>query len=55
MRSAGDIGIEYVNDAFKWLDPDDRTVHTDAGARLEYDALLLAPRGGPAAAGSGTP
>jgi len=38
-----DIGIEQVRDAFKWLDPDHRVVHTDAGEKLEYDALLLAP------------
>ena len=38
-----DIGTNLVNDAFKWLDPDSRTVHTDAGEELEYDALLLAP------------
>jgi sulfide:quinone oxidoreductase len=38
-----DIGIELVRDAFKWLDPDERIVHTEAGEKLEYDALLLAP------------
>jgi sulfide:quinone oxidoreductase len=38
-----DIGIELVRDAFKWLDPDQRVVHTEAGEQLEYDALLLAP------------
>jgi sulfide:quinone oxidoreductase len=38
-----DIGIEFVRDAFKWLDPDQRVVHTEAGEKLEYDALLLAP------------
>jgi sulfide:quinone oxidoreductase len=38
-----DIGTELVKDAFKWLDPDRRTVHTEAGEKLEYDALLLAP------------
>jgi sulfide:quinone oxidoreductase len=38
-----DIGIELVRDAFKWLDPDKRIVHTEAGEELEYDALLLAP------------
>jgi sulfide:quinone oxidoreductase len=37
-----DIGVEFVHDAFKWLDADDRVVHTEAGASLEYDALLLA-------------
>ena len=38
-----DIGMELVKDAFKWLDPDHRTVNTEAGEKLEYDALLLAP------------
>jgi sulfide:quinone oxidoreductase len=38
-----DIGIELVKDAFRWLDPDKRVVHTEAGQKLEYDALLLAP------------
>lgn len=38
-----DIGTELVKDAFKWLDPDLRMVHTNAGEKLEYDALLLAP------------
>ena len=38
-----DIGTDLVKDAFKWLDPDSRTVHTEAGQKLEYDALLLAP------------
>jgi sulfide:quinone oxidoreductase len=38
-----DIGTDLVSDAFKWLDPDSRTVHTEGGQTLEYDALLLAP------------
>ena len=38
-----DIGADLICDAFKWLDPDHRTVHTEAGETLEYDALLLAP------------
>ncbi len=37
-----DIGVDFVHDAFKRLDPDNRVVHTEAGASLEYDALLLA-------------
>ena len=33
----------YKQDAFKWLDPAKRTVHTGTGGEaLEYDALLLA-------------
>jgi len=38
-----DIGFDLVRDAFKWLDPEGRAVHTEAGEKLEYDALLLAP------------
>jgi sulfide:quinone oxidoreductase len=40
---ARDIDVELVHDAFKWLDPDHRLVHTEGGHKLEYDALLLAP------------
>jgi sulfide:quinone oxidoreductase len=40
---ARDIGVELVLDKFKWLDADSRTVHTEGGATLGYDALLLAP------------
>ena len=39
---AGDIGAELRQDALKSLDPDQRIVHTEAGERLAYDALLLA-------------
>jgi sulfide:quinone oxidoreductase len=39
---AQDIGVEWKRDAFKWLDPAQRVVHTEAGAQLQYDALLLA-------------
>ena len=38
-----DIGIDLIRDAFKWLDPEVRCVHTEAGEKLGYDALLLAP------------
>ncbi len=38
-----DIGVESVQDAFKWLDPERRLVHTERGDALAYDALLLAP------------
>lgn len=40
---ARDIGVELVQDTFKWLDGDRRLVHTERGETLEYDALLLAP------------
>jgi sulfide:quinone oxidoreductase len=36
------LDIEPVRDAFRWLDPEARTVHTENGERLRYDALLLA-------------
>lgn len=39
---ASDIGVELVHDAFKWLDRESRIVHTEAGERLPYDALLIA-------------
>jgi sulfide:quinone oxidoreductase len=39
---ARDIGAELRHDAFKSLDSDQRIVHTEAGERLDYDALLLA-------------
>jgi sulfide:quinone oxidoreductase len=39
---ADDIGVEVVQDAFKWLDGDFSRVHTEGGEVLEYDALLLA-------------
>ena len=39
---ARDIGAELKQDAFKWLDPAGRVVHTDAGEQLAYDALILA-------------
>ena len=39
---ARDIGVELKQDAFKWLDPARRVVHTEGGEQLPYDALLLA-------------
>jgi sulfide:quinone oxidoreductase len=39
---ARDVGFELRQDAFKWLDPEKRMVHTDGGEQLQYDALLLA-------------
>jgi sulfide:quinone oxidoreductase len=39
---ARDIGADFVEDAFKRLDADRSTVHTEQGAELRYDALLLA-------------
>lgn len=39
---ADDIGMELLPDAFKWLDPVARVVHTRTGQQVGYDALLLA-------------
>jgi sulfide:quinone oxidoreductase len=41
-RIAARTGANWVQDAAEWLDPDAQTVHTEAGAALEFDALLLA-------------
>ena len=35
-------GVELKHDAFKWLDAGQRTVHTQRGEQIGYDALLLA-------------
>lgn len=39
---ARDIGFELKQDAFKWLEPERKLVHTEAGEQEPYDALLLA-------------
>lgn len=39
---AADIGVELRADAFSWLDPAGRIVHTGGGDVIGYDALLLA-------------
>jgi sulfide:quinone oxidoreductase len=39
---ARDIGVELKQDAFKWLDPAARVVHTEGEDQIPYDALLLA-------------
>jgi sulfide:quinone oxidoreductase len=41
-RIAGDAGAEWTQDALEWVDPDAQVVHTGAGRRVEYDALLVA-------------
>lgn len=38
-----DIGVGFIQDAFEWLEPEHRLVHTEAGEAVGYDALLLAP------------
>jgi sulfide:quinone oxidoreductase len=37
-----DLGVELKQDAFKWLAPTERRVHTEGGEAIAYDALLLA-------------
>ncbi|HLM87333.1 MAG TPA: FAD-dependent oxidoreductase [Solirubrobacteraceae bacterium] len=37
-----DAGAELIADQLSWVEPDKRTVNTRAGAKLEYDALVLA-------------
>ena len=39
---ATDIGAELVADSFGWVDPANRLAHTEGGATLPYDALVLA-------------
>jgi sulfide:quinone oxidoreductase len=39
---ARDIGVEFMQDAFKSLDAASSAVHTEQGATVTYDALLLA-------------
>jgi sulfide:quinone oxidoreductase len=39
---AADIGVELRRQSFAWVDPAARTVHTNDGERIPYDALLLA-------------
>lgn len=39
---ARDIGVELEQDALRRLDPGRRIVHTEGGAELSYDAVLLA-------------
>ena len=39
---AQQAGAELLVDAFKWLDPGGRVLHTAHGTQLHYDAVLLA-------------
>jgi sulfide:quinone oxidoreductase len=41
-RVLAGIGADRCVDSFKWIDPDARTVHTEGGLELDYDATLLA-------------
>jgi sulfide:quinone oxidoreductase len=39
---ARDCDAEWTQESLSWVDPDAQVVHTSAGRRVEYDALLVA-------------
>jgi sulfide:quinone oxidoreductase len=39
---AGDLGFELIVDSFAWVDSEKQIAHTQDGAELAYDALVLA-------------
>jgi sulfide:quinone oxidoreductase len=41
-RVARDAEAEWTKDSLEWVDPDAQVVHTAAGGRIEYNALLVA-------------
>jgi sulfide:quinone oxidoreductase len=41
-RIAQDTEADWTQDSLAWVDPDAKVVHTGAGRRVEYDALLIA-------------
>ncbi len=41
-RIARDTNAEWLQDSLAWVDPDAQVVHTGTGARVEFDALLIA-------------
>jgi sulfide:quinone oxidoreductase len=41
-RLVADIGAELVEGKLGWVEPERQIVHTEDGAQLEYDALVLA-------------
>jgi sulfide:quinone oxidoreductase len=41
-RIVGDAGALLITDALEWIEPEKRMIHTQAGAQLGYDALVLA-------------
>jgi sulfide:quinone oxidoreductase len=41
-RIAREANAEWTQDSLEWVDPDAQVVHTGAGRRVEYDALLIA-------------
>jgi sulfide:quinone oxidoreductase len=38
---ASDLGARLVTDGFAWVEPGERALHTEAGERIAYDALML--------------
>jgi len=42
VKLLGNVGVVHVQESFRWLDHATRTVHTDAGTELRYDAAILA-------------
>ena len=44
-RIAADSSVEWLRDTLSWVDRDARTVHTDGGESVPYDALLVAVGG----------
>ncbi len=44
-RVVEDTSARWVRDRLAWVDPAARTVHTDGGQEIAYDALLLAVGG----------
>ena len=41
-RIAADAGAELLQDGLAWVDPDARVAHTQTGAALDFDALMIA-------------
>ena len=41
-RIARDTRAEWIQDSLAWVDPDAQVVHTGAGERVDFDALLIA-------------
>ena len=38
---AAEVGAALLVDSFAWIDPQRRLAHTDSGAQIDYDAILL--------------
>jgi len=42
QRIASDAGAELLSDELDWIEPEQKSIQTKAGERIEYDALVLA-------------